>query len=1070
MGSFGTTVFTLSCQRVAYISDLNDGNQTVDVEGNTYRDTCRNGAPPPDGAYPTVEALAAHRDALIGAVDGIFPDAFLPDLQAYLSSNDFLTLYDDGTIGDAVDKTIDLFSLMRDDPDFAPALAHLDGRNGYRPGAAALGALRAVTSWSGMDNLLQVFIDSITEGGAAHKEFQNLQLALSKQFLDAAAPADRGSADRTLSLGLDFLFTESPLLGTNQPHLVARRDDRGLVIVQADPATGALPAPFTDADGDGVADVDANGRFVLSTTDVLAPPPFVTPYQNDTAPARDGTTGIALDGPGGSPMYGYVDLDKTVLAALARDAKKLFDPQQGTALDALRGASALLGPRTMATHTYTDGSSIDYRGYTPAQAPLLDMIHAYLTLLDDPNIADTLSVSRHLLVDHEPEASRLLEAILTVADLGKSHPEAQIVPGSPLYDDMVPVINQILANPGLAEDLIRALEDPNTEQLAHRFSDFMKYKDQLDFDPSTQQIVGSLGTTVDRTQADSAWNRSLMERLLHLINDSSGVSVCSKAGAVIRDPILGIVIATYTNPCDLLEIPDLAVFYVQSIAYLKDGAGNIVYDSHGNPTPKAQLPLNLGWLDAIVTDDLMESQSTITGFRRHPTPEALNRVLLLNPAPQFISDTMDPAICKDGDRFIDAHTGTLPVWELNNFYDQIRPIVQAFADHNAENLFVELLVVLHKHYPSKASITYQDTNPAGAGYSMKSDIHSWEPFLIDIIDNRDLWPAITEGAPVVDGILSDASFQFAPEVLANTARYLFTFQPGLANRAGATSTTTEDGQPVPNYSPYYLLADAYKAKRAAVAAAGPEGDAWERSTGAIIDILTRGENASPWRFKNPRFRGVSAALIDFLQARIDAHTSAGDLANWTHVDLPQRAQDILTGPVFAGVADLILALEANPDARKAFEGLQQYLFDEASSEEVFEEALTASADLTQLFLDDPDLVPVAHVLGKALDPQFGLVDAHLAFLRAARHVTDDKMTLARLTAQLFTEYQPGQTSIAEVVNAIAEVNRSMPFVDLGQPMSAEDYRSVFDASASFLSDEKRGLKKFIRIVQERHYP
>lgn len=1070
--TFGHTVFTLACQRVAYTTDLADGDGVTDVSGSTYRDVCRNGAPTPAGAYGTVEALAAHRDALIGAVDGIFPDAYLADLQTYLTSNDFLTLYDDGTIGAAAERTEALFGIMRDDADFAPALAHLDGRFGYRPGSAALGALRAVTSWDKTDDLLQVFIDSITEGGAARGEWKNLQLALSKQFLDASAPSDRGAPDRTLSLAMDLLFTESPLLGTGQPHLLARRDDRGLVIVAADPATGQIPPPFTDADGDGRADADAQGRFILTTPDVLlAPPPFATPFENDTAPARDGSDGRALQFAAGPPLYDYVDLDKTVLAALARDAKKLFDPTKGTGLDMLRGASALLGPRVMDTHSYADGSSIQFRGYDATQAPLLDLVRAYTELLNDPNLPDTLSVSRQLIASHQPEAARLLEAILTVADLGKSHPEAQLVPGTPLYDDLVPIINQILATPGLSEDLLRALEDPATEQLAHRFSDFMKYKDQLDYDPSTQQIVGALGTAVDRAQPDSAWNRSLMERLLHLINDSSGVVLCSKAGAVIRDPIFGAVIKTYPNACDLLQINDLAVFFVQSIAYAKDASGNVIIDGNtGLPMPKALLPLNLGWLDPIVTDDMMESQSTITGFRRHPTPEALARVLLLDPAPQFISDVQDPALCKDGDRFIDAHSGTLPVWELNGFYDQIRPMVQAFADHDAEPLFVALLVALHKHYPSKASVTYQDANPSGAGYSMKSDLHSWEPFLIDIIDNRDLWPALTEGAATIDAIHSTATGRAAPEVLANTARYLFGFQAGLANRNGATATVTEDGRVVPEYSPYYLLADAYKAKRAAVLAAGPEGDAWERSTGALIDILTRGEDASPWRFKNPRFRGITAALVDFVGDRVDAHRAAGDLTTWTRSDLPDRAKAELTGPVFAGVADVILSLAAAPESRATFEGLQQYLFDEAGSEEVFVTALTAVADLSQLFLDDPDLVPIAHVVGKALDPDFGLVDAHLAFLRAARHAEgpDANQALAKLVKQLFSEYSLGQTSIAEVVNAIAEVNRVMPYLDLGKPMSAEDYRAVFDATQSFLHDEQRGLPKFIRIVQERH--
>src|SRR5262249_18936359 len=149
-----------------------------------------------------------------------------------------------------------------------------------------------------------------------------------------------------------------------------------------------------------------------------------------------------------------------------------------------------------------------------------------------------------------------------------------------LYDDLIPVVNEILATPGLAEDLLTALENPVTRNLSDRFRDFMAYKDQLDYDPDTQGIVGSLGTPVDRTRPDSDWNRSLMQRLLHLIADASGVTVCNKQDAVIRDPIIGLVLATY-NECELLQINDLAVFYAQSIAYQKDAFGNVMYDDRG---------------------------------------------------------------------------------------------------------------------------------------------------------------------------------------------------------------------------------------------------------------------------------------------------------------------------------------------------------------------------------------------------------------------------------------------------------------------------------------------------------
>lgn len=1068
-GSFGTTVYTLACKRVAHQSDLADGDEVVDVRGDLYRAFCRTGADAPSPAYPAVLALDDGRAPLVRALDTTFPATDLAALQSYLTSNDFLDVYDDGTAEASVERLAAMFAAAADDPDFAPALSRLEGRAGYRPLRPALGALRAVADWEGLNDLLLVLIDAITEGGPARGEFERFQLAVARELMDTDIAPDRDAPDRTARLAVEMLLGESPLLGTGKPRLLVRRDIRGLAVVLPDPATGALPPPFADADSDGWADADSQGRFVDATGAPLevAPPPFSTPYAPDTAVARDSDDRALVDA-GGRPVYAYIDLDRTVLAALARDARTLFDPLRGTALDLLRGASALIGARQTTTHTYGDGSTIEYRGYDTSSSALLELLHGILGLLRDPAIDDTLGLLRSLLVDHEPEAARLFEAMFEVADLGDQHPEAVLGTSSALYDDLVPVVQEILATPGLAEDLLRALEDPALRNLDDRFAEFMTYKDRLDYDPATQDIVGSLATPVDRAMDDDDWNRSLMQRLLHLIADSSGVEMCNKQDAVIRDPFFGFVIQSYDR-CELLQINDLAVFYVQSIAYLKDASGNVVYDDRGLPMPKAELPLefNNALIESVLSDDLMEEESTIDGFRSHPTPHALNRVLLLDPAPAFIQDTMDPAICKDGDRFIDAHGGTLPVWELNGFYDQIRPIVQAFADHDAEHLFVDLLVVVHSHYPSRESVQHQSVNPSGHGYAKASNVRAWEPMMIDVLTGTDLWEAVTESAATLN-TLPVPSGKTAPRALADAARYIFTPRPDLTKRLGASSTVTADGRPVDTLSPWYVLADAYALKRAVLAEAGAEGEAWERAVGEVVDLLVRGEKSGDvWRFRNPRFRGVAVASIDFLRGRLAAHRAAGDVDDWLAHDLPDRGEEILSGPVFAGAADFVLALNASPEARAALEQLHVYLTSELSFDEVFQTCITVAADLLQLYLDDPDVVPIARFVGRVFDPAFGLVASHLAFVRQARHADQDG-TLHRLMRNLLAEESEGRTALSRIVDAICEVNRLNPYVDRGKPMSADDYRSTFRAVARFLFDERRSLRTFVDIVANRH--
>ncbi len=1095
-GSFGTTVFTISCQRMAYERDLLDGNDKVDVSGSTYRAVCRNGDEPPASAPASIQALHSERQPLIAALDLMFPSSYLDELQAYVTSNEFLSLYDDGTMEKALTTIEDVLDLAATDPELAPALSRLDRRPGYRPLLPALGLVRAVAAYNDLSTLVSDLTTAIAEGGPAHGEFVNFQLALSRELQDATLlnPVEAAKPDRTLRLGINLLLAESPLLGNGLQRPLVLRDAGGLAIIEND-GPNQVPAPFADVNHDGKADIDAAGNYVdAAGLPIAVPAPFATPYAApDLAVARD-AQGRVLKTLGGPTLYRYVDLDKTVLGALMRDAPQLFDPQRGTALDMLRGSSALLGARVPDTlHTYSDGSTIKYRGYDVAKSPLLDMLYGVLTLVADPNLPDTLAFARALLKDHETQAARLLESVWAVADLGDQFPEAKLEDKSAMFDDLMPIVVQIMREPGLAEDLLKAMENPKVRDLGDRFRDFMKYKDRFDLSPTAPyDVIGSFTTLVDRGQADTGDNRSIFERLMHLVHDSAGVEMCNKQGAVVKQ--LGITIATY-NKCAMLRVPDLAILYVQSIARFRDGSGKFVCEKGTLQCPaggectcqngyfRGKAFLNFTFNNALIElvagdnpsgNDFIENQSTITGFRRRPTAAALNRVLLLDPLPQFLADAMDPAVDVDGDRFIDQHKGSLPVWEKNNFYDQMQPIVQAFADHNREDLFVASLVVLHNHWPSRQSLDTQHTNPTGHGFSKQSNAVSFEPMLVKVLESTDFWHALTEGAATLNNIQVGSKKGFT--VLANAGRFIFEPQDGLQGRLGETTTKTEDGVVVPKLSPWYVLADAYKGKRAAVAASASEGAAWEKSTSDMVDIFLRGEDAGggAWRFKNPRVRAVSLALIDFLNERIAAH--AGDLKAWSRVELPNRLRDILTGPVFAGAADFVLSLVATPAARAALEKLNAYLCSEAGAPQAFETALTGAGDMMQLLVDDNNLVPILHVAGKVLDPEFGktkhpgysLMDAQLEFLSKARKA-DTTNALAKLLGYAFAEMPGGErTAVGQIVDSIADVQRLDPVGDLGRPMAPEDYVASFRAVADFLGEQKRGFLRFVNIVKERN--
>lgn len=1098
-GTFGTTVQTLACKRMAYLDDLADGG-TVDVRGDAYRDICRAGLAAPATASGSLRALQTERERLIGAVDGIFPEEFLPDLQTFLTSNEFLALYDNETATAAIDSLIATLRFLAADDEAVGALERLGHRLGYRPLTPAIGAARAVVNYPGLHDFVLAVTTAITPGGAARGEWENLIEALGISFRNAEAAADPDAPDRPLRIALDFLLRERTLLGTATQVPVATRDPRGVAKVQA--LGTVMPAPFVDLHpADGQADTDLLGRFVdAAGVAIDAPSPFTladdataTPWQH-----RD-SLGRALASDGGALLYQYVDLDKTVMAALARDGVQLFDPQKGTAFDLLRGASALVGPRLEATKTYDNGESLTYRGYQIDESPLLDMSYGYLQLLRDPAIYDTLALAKTVVQDHEADAARLAEAVIAAARKADNHPEASIVASAPMWDDMMPIIRQILDRPALVQALMTAMEKPEVAQLGERLRKFLTYTDRFDINSQTQAVVGAFATMVDRMADDSGFNRSLFQRILHVINDTNGASACNKAGATLEDPLnLGLPLNSY-DECELFRVDNLAVFYMQSIAYAKNSAGQYICEnaagdfddtttastpqgctSQGGgrrPRPKADFNYDFGAslgfiplrpaIDLLGGDKFLEDTVGIAGMRTHPTPQALNRVLFLNPMPEYMANIVAPLRDKEGDLISAQHAGTLPVWEVEGFYDQIRPVVQAFADNNAENLFVDMLSVLHKHWPSTDSINHQTFDPGAPGYVFGSRAMSYEALIADMLADGTLMGALSETAPRMNAITANGKAY--EEIIRVAARYFLTPQAGLADRQGRTTTTTADGRAVNQLSPWHLLADAYRRKAERMAVAGAEGEAWTDSIAEVVDVLARGVDVSQqgWRFRNARMRGVSIALLELLESRLRAHDTAGDRAAWLSSELLSDLQEVVTGPVFAGAADFVLSLQAAPETRLQLEQLMQYLVDEASSADSFATSVTAAADLAQIALDDRDLLPLARAVGEIIRPERGWLETQLLFVRDAR-ASDANQALSRLFANLYAEHLPGRSPVGDLIDSLSEILRADPSAHPGARLDAADYRALFTGVADFLDEEKRGLRKFIAIIKSRN--
>jgi hypothetical protein len=375
--------------------------------------------------------------------------------------------------------------------------------------------------------------------------------------------------------------------------------------------------------------------------------------------------------------------------------------------------------------------------------------------------------------------------------------------------------------------------------------------------------------------------------------------------------------------------------------------------------------------------------------------------------------------------------------------------------------------------------------------NQRAGVVKYEPLIAHYMTRTDLWPATLALAPVLSAWRVDGGAGApALPVLAGFLRWFMdpevTRLGGpLAYRNGAMTARRGDGQPAfrpgndpvirdvldpalaGRVTPYYLLADAYRDKRARFAEDAALERRWKAAVSNLADLLLSSRPAPGYGFKNRRFRPLSLLLIDLLRERLAAHGRAGDLARWVRGDLSRDLTESLTGPVFAATTDLARRLAEDDAARRGLSRLLAYLHDESGRG--FPAVVTGAADLLQLLLDDTDVVPVLRGLGPALDPgtgpDQGMADAALALFRRGRERDAEKVLLT-LLKNLYQEGPSGAYPLYRLVDAAAEIDRQQPS-QRRSDLSAEDVRAILSAAGAFLADQQRGLSRFLEIVRSR---
>lgn len=1221
-----------------------------------------------------IEALARDRVLTTTAFDSALPDVMIPlkDLKATDPADScapagsgplhqelanvlgrMVSLEDDDTVPLFTESLGNVMNQVKQAPDAQAALARFDAREGYRPLDIAMGAARPLLEYPQLVPMVQTLLSllatdsdpynpagiidpSLPLGPGNRKPIPGADSALMQQLLEVGRDEMRATAPpaplsllqvtpdpqiptrqllsrpwSTLEMTRQIMLQSNSAfdVGLTPTRFVVARDPRAYAAVPL--VNGAVPAPFVDANDDGLPDVDALGQFVTQSGTPV-PSPFFSPDGVDGNRDAAGRA-VGVETP---TLYSYIDVGQTFMAALENDLVPLLnpDPTMGheTVMNALGGAYVLFGSRdgsNASTRQYPpDPESSDptapvilsYDAFHPENSPLEDLVYALGVMMSDPVMDDLLQLGRQLATQNPQALARLVGLGLQIKAISVAHPEAHIPATSTLWDELLDDIAKIahvqdgIGAGGVLEDLFLAFAQDSTPGLQQSFAAYIQNMDALTYNHNstsgglmnalngpawnlTSNDTEPLHTPVDRSMPDVPGNQSGLQRFMQLLNDANGLDVCTKQGAVAHIQLnLNTVSSIFPNTaipidyptnsavglvCDFLgapapqnPMPQCGILRIQNVdALLLDVAlGRAKFDIR-DPCLLAIMNSSLTSLVGGV-DAFLQDQSGIAGFDTHPTVPGVARLVYFdapydgtmgdpNPNTQttanFLAGLLDPVptmVCPatpftdtdgtvlnirtcatPGDNLQGRDPGYLFPIEEFDFVQNVQPLAAAFDNHGASLMFVDLFDTLDVHWADNQVPTTEcdPTQPrTSARWCSQDGAVTYEPLLSDVLTNTDLLQALHDTVPIIENTVVTHCDQQDPvthactktsprngvQVLAQAVRVMVdpALNQGLTDRHGVQTALRNDGTTNPQVTPIYLFLEALDEIDAAFTAwaqAHPGDDrhpTWLAARSQLVDeFLSVNGTGTQSTWANQAIQTVLPALLDAVQSQILAQcpdrSSRAACPYWMQ-QMPQNMADVIGGPTFAAIMDLLDAIRSNDQARTQLESLLQYLLAPGGNPEVQASTMAASVDVLQILNDDTNLSPFYHAAADVMGEQVtdpngkivrrGLADAAievLAHVFAQAHDSkgnevcseeiDPNQAIAAVLGNFVTPISSTQSPpIEALMDVTADVNRAHP--NLTTKLDGADYANIANEISEFCLDPAKGLEQVYTVVRE----
>lgn len=928
-------------------------------------------------AEPRVELLERRRNEFIGGVDRAVPKGAGEEFEEVLTI--FVPMVEQGYLPAISRRIAQILVEAADDEEL---MQSLDDQSLYRPddfvSIRQRGRLMRVAAEFDKTPELMAHLgrtlaqlDGLDDNGEPQIELSSAFSDLLRALADwAADPPSTDDHNGVASFLRDLLLAPDSRYLAGQPSrraYVALFDDRGLPKVRLD-ADKKVRAPFVDADQDGLADVDEQGRFIMDDGQHLAIPPLSDAPTGHEALIRD--VEGRLEHRPGDPAFEYVDISETALPFLIRLWARLAG--EGSLHHMAAVGRDLLGPTTVEDDDR--GPHLAFRDDHPG----VDIIDALLSGLAIDELPESMELTALYMERRYDGLAPIFYALREVAEIFERHDEVDIYPNQTLVHDLLEVIRQIVADPQLWADLMEALRDPIVERTGESMAMLLRYRDRQaipiaggEYDAcfhlcKAKHDIGTdrrfecilecpneeiFSDPMDFNAPESEQNRSQLQRLFHLLRDTAGVeySMAIEEG--------------YAGNVDLSNLPPMVYLPGAAEAFIRAVAGELFLGDY--VSDDFIIP---GLLDGGDVGQVLGVMSQLFGTQLdiYPTPDQITRLFntenLRFEEGNVLLDVADPR-CRDGFIMANHHADGLFIAEASGMIDVLYPLAKAFAKNHREDLLAQLFVIVHDHYSSTADL-YKDSQ--GRPSVMKaSNLVSLEPTLLEIFEESSLFKALgdfarsTEGLKGQDGVLFDERLR---QMLHQWVRN----DEGYTMRTGPTSITLGDGRTLEKLSRLEVILERAQDMTARLEGDEEVQDHLSQAVRGFIDtILATDDEAGTIQFQEEGTLALATHLFRTTAQRARQMRESDELIPWLTQDLPASFQKVLSTRALFALISLFETLHEDEQGRQVLtESLLHFADQGARTDQI---AFLLYTMMVQSF-DLDALMPLGKFAVQALDP------------------------------------------------------------------------------------------------------